>query len=440
MSPSPSDVSVVTINWNGKAHLETLLPSLEATGCGEILVVDNGSTDGSGAFVESRFPEVQLLENDSNQGFSHPCNQAAARAAGRYVAFINNDMRAHPDWLRSALPLLQGDTVCVASRILDWQGERIDFNGSSLQYLGYALQRDLGRLVEEVSHEREVLFACGGALVIDRRVFLEAGGFDPDYFAIFEDVDLGWRLWVMGYRVAFAADSMTYHRGHSTLGTQQLPKVRYLMHRNALLTILKNYDEQRFRKILPLAIVMAIKRAVHFSGINRESFYIGSGVEAELPDGDPEVRARLLDSLTHMVAVDDVLEQFPRLLEKRKQVQQRRRRPDERILDLFIDPFRLLVEDPNYAYQELQQLGQLDFTIPEPVRHRAAAAKLPRQLEDRIQRLTRELSQLQWMAHRHLSSSSRVPESALAGLLRSVREDGFRITWERLKARVEDGL
>ena len=440
MSPSPSDVSVVTVNWNGKSHLQTLLPTLRTTGCGEILVVDNGSSDGSQALVRKDFPAVQLIENRTNRGFAHPCNQAAERASRRYLAFINNDMKAQPDWLRKGLPLLGGPTVCAGSRILNWSGERIDFNGSSLQYLGYALQRDIGRLVEEVSQEGEILFPCGGAMLIDREVFLEAGGFDSDYFALFEDVDLGWRLWVMGYRVAFGAESITYHRGHSTLETQTLPKVRYLMHRNALLTILKNYDDGRFQQILPLAIRLAIKRAVHFSGVDPEAFYIWSDVEAKLKDGDSETRKRLLDSLNHLVAVDDVLKQLPGLLQKRKRVQERRRRPDERIFELFTDPFRLIVEDPDYALEEMRLLDVLNFPELGLDQDQKAAARLPQQLEARIERLSQELARSQWNAQHHLSRSPSASGFSLRKLLRGLRDEGVGATWRRLKERVEDGL
>ena len=440
MSPSPSDVSVVTVNWNGKSHLQTLLGTLRTTGCGEIVVVDNGSSDGSQALVRKHFPAVQLIENKTNRGFAHPCNQAAERASRRYLAFINNDMKAHPDWLRKGLPLLGGRTVCAGSRILNWSGERIDFNGSSLQYLGYALQRDIGRLMEEVSRGGEILFPCGGAMLIDRKVFLEAGGFDPDYFALFEDVDLGWRLWVMGYRVAFAAESITYHRGHSTLETQSLPKVRYLMHRNALLTIVKNYDDRRFQKILPVAIRLAIKRAVHFSGVNPEAFYMWSAVEAKLNDGDSETCKRLLDSLNHLVALDDVLKQLPALLQKRKRVQERRQRRDERIFELFTDPFRLIVEDPDYALEEMRLLDGLDFPELGPDQHQKAAARLPEQLEARIKKLSQELSCSQWNGQHHLNRSPSRPEFSLRKLLGGLRDEGFGATWRRLKERVEDGL
>ena len=440
MSPSPSDVSVVTVTWNGKSHLQTLLPTLAATGCGEILVVDNGSSDGSQALVRESFPAIHLIQNETNQGFAHPCNQAAETASGRYLAFINNDMKAHPDWLRKALPLLGGPTVCAASRILNWSGEQIDFNGSSLQYLGYASQRDIGRLVEEVSQDGEILFPCGGAMLIDREVFLEVGGFDPDYFALFEDVDLGWRLWVMGYRVAFAADSVTYHRGHSTLKTKTLAKVRYLMHRNALLTILKNYDDEHFQKILPVAIRLAIKRAVHFSGVDPEAFYMWSDVEAKLKDGDSEAQKRLLDSLNHLVAVDDVLKQLPDLMQKRKRIQGQRRRSDAEIFELFKDPFRLIVEDPDYAHEEMRLIHGLNFPELGLDQHKKAAAQLPEQLSGRIEKLSRELSRSQWIAQRYLSQDPLLPQHSLGELVTTLRREGVRETWRRLKERVEDGL
>ncbi len=440
MSPSPSDVSVATVTWNGKSHLQTLLPTLQATGCGEILVVDNGSSDGSQALVRESFPAIHLIENETNRGFAHPCNQAAETASGRYLAFINNDMKAHPDWLRKALPLLGGPTVCAGSRILNWSGEQIDFNGSSLQYLGYALQRDIGRVVEEVSQDGEVLFPCGGAMLIDRKVFLEVGGFDPDYFALFEDVDLGWRLWVMGYRVAFAAESVTYHRGHSTLKTKNLAKVRYLMHRNALLTILKNYDDEHFQKILPLAIRLAIKRAVHFSGVHPEAFYMWSDVEAKLEDGDSEARKRLLDSLNHIVAVDDVLKQLPGLMQKRKRIQEQRRRSDESVFELFKDPFRLIVEDPDYALEEMRLISGLNFSGLGLDQHQKAAARLPEQLAGRIEELSQELSRSHWIAQRYLSQEPSPPKHSFGRFVATLRREGVRATWRRLKERVEDGL
>ena len=167
-------------------------------------------------------------------------------------------------------------------------------------------------------------------MLVERKVFLELGGFDADFFALFEDVDLGWRLWLAGHRVVMAPDSVVRHRGHATLETQAPEKTRYLMHRNALLTLFKNYDEENFRKIVPLALVLSVKRAVHFSGVRKESFYLWSETRHKLDEGDETARSQLLDSLNHLVAVDDVLQALPRLVEKRRRVQALRRRSDRR--------------------------------------------------------------------------------------------------------------
>ena len=202
MSRSVSDISVITVNWNGRTHLEKLIPSLLPLGPKEIIVVDNGSRDDSVAFLEATYPKVRILRNDTNRGFCQPNNLAAREAQGKLLALINNDMRAHPVWLVKGLRGLE-EAPCTACRIMDWDGKHIDFNGSSLQYLGYALQKDIGELVEEVTQEEKILFPCGGAMLVDRQTYLNMGGFDESFFALYEDVDLGWRLWLAGHEVSY---------------------------------------------------------------------------------------------------------------------------------------------------------------------------------------------------------------------------------------------
>lgn len=427
MSPSPGDVTVVTVNWNGKSHLSTLLPPLLALEPGEVIVVDNGSTDGSQEFLRRRFPQVRLLENGVNRGFAQPCNLGAETAQGSCVAFINNDMRPEPDWLAAALEKLDERTPCVASRILDWEGSRIDYNGSSLHYLGYGLQEDLGQTVEKAARREDVLFPCGGAMLVDRQVFLELGGFDPDYFALFEDVDLGWRLWLAGYRVVLAPGSVVRHRGHATLETQAPEKTRYLIHRNALLTIFKNYEEENFRKILPLALVLSVKRAVHFSGVRKESFYFWSETRHKLDEGDATARSQLLDSLNHLVAVDDVLQSLPRLLEKRRQVQALRRRTDREIVELFGDPLRRIVDDPDYVKEELEFLQSLDLgSLLDLGPSAASLDSLPESLREKIRILEKEFRDLRWVGS-HAAVHPPGPPGLAARFFRTVRREGLRV-------------
>ena len=427
MSPSPGDVTVVTVNWNGKSHLSTLLPPLLALKPGEVIVVDNGSTDGSREFLRKRYPQVQLLENGINLGFAQPCNLGAGAARGSHVAFINNDMRPEPDWLVAALEKLDARTPCVACRILDWEGRRIDYNGSSLHYLGYGLQEDLGLPAEEAARREEVLFPCGGAMLVDREVFLEVGGFDPDYFALFEDVDLGWRLWLAGHRVGMAPDSVVRHRGHATLETRAPEKTRYLIHRNSLLTIFKNYEEENFRKILPLALILSVKRAVHFSGVRKESFYLWSEMRHKLEEGDANARSRLLDSLNHLVAVDDVLQSLPRLLEKRRRVQALRRRSDREIMELFGDPLRRIVEDPGYVKEELELLESLELgSLLDLGPSSAWLDSLPGALREEIRTLEKELRGLRWLGSQ-AGMHPPDPPGLVARFFRAVRREGLRV-------------
>ncbi len=427
---------MITVNWNGKQHLEHLLPSLTRLSCREIILVDNGSHDGSQEFVGRHFPQVTILQNAVNRGFAQPVNLGARHAEGRYLALINNDMRADAGWLEAALARLIAETPCVASRILDWDGDHVDFNGSSLQYLGYALQRDIGRLVSEVSHQDRILFPCGGAMLIDRELFLELGGFDEEYFAIYEDVDLGWRLWIAGHEVAFAPESLVYHRGHATFQLQKNEKMRYLMHRNALLTILKNYDDETFRKILPLAVLLAIKRAVLLSGIQKEHFYLW----ADSKQG-PASQFQIGDAFNHLVAVDDVLESLPRTLEKRANIQSLRRRSDQEILQLFGDPLRSIVENPDYVREDLQYLGLLDFSpllkLSEYRRHLEA---LPDLLEEKIRSLENQLRGLQWLGTQALLHPSSPPLPGVNQFLRSWKQEEFRVTWRRFVELVNRGV
>ncbi len=442
MSLSASDVTIITVNWNGRVHLETLLPSLLDQGAAEIIVVDNGSVDESVPFLENHYPSVKILRNPVNRGFSQPNNLAAREAKGNILAFINNDMKAHPDWVSNGIRKL-GTWDCVSSRILSWDGKRIDFNGSSLQYLGYAMQKDTGVPVSSVSGKGgELLFPCGGAMFIGKETFLESGGFDEDFFAIYEDVDLGWRLRVTGRRTVLDVDSVVYHKGHATFQTQDNSRMRYLMHRNALLAILKNYDDETVNRVFPMAILMAVRRAVRCSGVRKESFYLWEEAGRRLDSGDRSALSSNLDALNHLVAVDDTIEMLPGILEKRRVIQARRKTRDEDILALFGDPLRHIVEDAEYAESEAFLLECLGLSSLFDMKlHREQAASFASKIPESRENCRKELAALLWLggyALMHPPDQVLKPRSRLRKFLSASREKGmaaaFALAWKSIKS------
>jgi GT2 family glycosyltransferase len=343
-------VSVVIANWNGAAHLRECLDSLLRVDYPhdrfEVVVVDNGSTDGSRSLLEREYPSVRLIPLDRNLGFAAASNAGARAASSECVVFLNNDMRVEPNWLRELVALYEPDEgyVCVAGTILDWDGSRIGFTRGWVNYLGFAGQDHyLEPLDEQLIEDRaDLLFACGGSMLIGREVFLDLGGFDPSYFALFEDVDLGWRLWLSGYRVRLAGKSRVQHRHHATASQQPLHRLAVLYERNALSTLIKNVDDRHLAPILVSALFMLAKRALTFTKSAREPFVFGAA-----DDAPAEMVQRY--GLAPLHAVSELLADLPQVLERREEVQRQRRRSDAEIFTLFNRPFVPFTLDESYV-------------------------------------------------------------------------------------------
>lgn len=381
-------VSIITVNLNGKLLLANLLQSVRELDYPrellEIIVVDNGSSDGSAAYLEKNHPEVKLIKNERNMGFAHPCNQGARAASGSYLAFINNDMKLDSRWVDEMLRHIGGDgkTVCVGSKILNADGTKIDFVGGQISFIGMGYQKHFhedSALYNEAA-PKEILFASGGAMLIDRKVFLEVGAFDEDYFAFFEDVDLGWRLWVLGYKVVFAPGAAAYHRHHQTAKLISKQMLMTLYERNSIYTIYKNYDDDNLKKVLPAALVMSSTRLLDYSGIDVSKYLLNGprlGLFEKtkgnlLKSAYRKALGRVLDILasllldfklkgrvcvpdkgreycfTPAVAVGQFGFNIERLKQTRNFVQKNRKRSDSEIMELFKDSFGLDHEKPKF--------------------------------------------------------------------------------------------
>jgi GT2 family glycosyltransferase len=380
---SDPSVSIVIPNLDGRDHLAALLESIDAQtlpdGSHEVVLVDNGSCDGSAEFVQNRYPDALVVRNTRNLGFAKACNQGAEVARGRLIAFLNNDVRLRRDWLdRMVTCLDESGASCVGSRILSWDGARIDFERAAMTFVGGGMQPGFGDPVDPARHidqPQDLLFACAGAMLIEREAFREVGGFDEDYFAFFEDVDLGWRLWLLGHRVVLSPEAVAYHHHHGTASRFQPYQLNMLRERNALYTIFKNYGDEALAAALPAALLLLVKRAAYASGIPHDEFLVDGDRSAAqrasplvgiarrlnrnlvrlaraLPRGDRLESFRFVSALAYsrLVAVDDLIDHLPRLTEKRAAIQARRKRTDAEIAPLF-GPEALDPADwaPNYA-------------------------------------------------------------------------------------------
>ena len=374
-------VSTIIVNLNGRHLLGECLDALAAQdypqGRVEIILVDNGSTDDSVPFVREMHPYVRVIEAGRNLGFAGGNNLGARAATGDYLALINNDCRADPHWLRAMVEALEGrpEVACAASKILDWDGKTIDFVGPVMNLYGRAFHIDQGTPVVPGSYDKpqEVLAPCGGAMMIRREVFWQVGGFDEDYVAYFEDLDLGWRLWLYGYKVLFIPDAVVYHRQHQT-GSGFPVEQRYaLSEANALRTVIKNYEEKNLWRVLLFSLFMGVKRSLDQARLERERYKLGYPMPGDAQAGAVEPEPAMTRVATSfLVAIDQVADEMPRLMQKRRRIQAARVRSDEEIFtrfpmrpDNWIFPWRRyhVVQD-----QLAKELGVPDVLLP---RHRS---------------------------------------------------------------------
>lgn len=342
-------VTIIVLNYNGLRHLEECFASL--TGLDypadrlELMLVDNASADGSVAFVQERFPGVRVVETGGNLGFAGGNNRGAEAATGEYIVFLNNDMRVDAGFVHGLLEAVQSDpeAVCAGAKILNWDGTRFDFTGSTGDFAAHAYQLGLGQPYRPQLHNEIVplLYACGGAMLIQRAVFLEAGGFDEDYFMYYEDLDLGWRLWLLGHKVLFAPKAVATHKHHGSIS--RVPDAErwlaFFQKRNSLFTILKNYDDSH------LGPVMATVLAATVDGVVNDSIAAGE-LNPDYFRNFGAAPAAGQATIAHpqrlgaLVAVQAVMDQMPRVLDKRHFIQSRRKRTDAEMAALFQWPFR----------------------------------------------------------------------------------------------------
>lgn len=265
-------VTVVVVNWNGEQFLEKCLAALMAQTVKphEIILVDNASTDGSLAIVRS-FPEVYLLAQDHNIGFARGNNLAieAASSDSTWIALLNPDAFAEPRWLETLLLSAESNPGfdVFGSKLVNARNPLVlDGVGDVYHLSGLVWREGHGAPVPAFAEkECEVFSLCAAAALYRRSALLKAGGFDEDFFCYSEDVDLGFRLRLAGFRCLYVPLSVVYHVGSGTTGGQHSAFSIYYGHRNLVWTFVKNMPGQLFWLLLPLHVALNLISIIWFT-------------------------------------------------------------------------------------------------------------------------------------------------------------------------------
>lgn len=257
-----SSVSIVILNYNGRHFLDKFLPTVlkYSSGC-EVVIADNNSSDGSLDLLNGSFPEVQIITFDKNYGFCGGYNRALAQLNSDFFVLLNSDIEVTENWIEPIISLFESDEkiATVQPKLLDYYAKsKFEYAGGAGGFLdkyGYPFCR--GRIFDSIEQDhgqyndtREIFWASGACLFIRGELFKQYGGFDEDFFAHMEEIDLCWRMKTDTYKVLCCAGSTVYHVGGGTLAYSN-PRKTYLNFRNSLLVLIKNLPLQK----LPLKLL-----------------------------------------------------------------------------------------------------------------------------------------------------------------------------------------
>jgi len=260
-------IAVVILNWNGSALLKQFLPSVLAYSAGaDIYVADNASTDDSISVLKSEFPSVKIIQNDKNYGFAEGYNEALKFVDADIFALVNSDIEVTENWLQPIIKAFSNEpeTAIIQPKILDYKNkEYFEYAGAAGGFIdkyGFpfcrgrifdSLEKDLG----QYNDNREIFWASGACFFIRSSVFQKLNGFDGDFFAHQEEIDLCWRAFNNGYKIRYIHESKVFHVGGATL-QQGNPKKTYLNFRNSLFMLLKNLPKNQLFSTLFIRMVL----------------------------------------------------------------------------------------------------------------------------------------------------------------------------------------
>ncbi len=267
--PENKKIAIVILNWNGARLFEKFLPSVIRNSENEntaIFVADNGSTDNSVEILTTRFPEVKIIELGENYGFAEGYNRALQQIEASYFILLNSDVEVTPHWMEKCLQLFKENEkiAVVQPKILSFEKPHLfEYAGAAggfIDKFGYPFCR--GRILNQMEPDvgqynkaTPVFWASGACMFVKADLFKKAGGFDGDFWAHMEEIDLCWRLKSRGYEIWYQPDSAVFHLGGGTLSYGSPQKV-YLNFRNNLYMLFKNLPHKYFKRIFLTRMVL----------------------------------------------------------------------------------------------------------------------------------------------------------------------------------------
>jgi GT2 family glycosyltransferase len=254
-------IAVVILNWNGAKLLEQFLPSIISfSEEANIYLVDNASTDNSIQVIKEQFPSIKIIQNNENFGFAKGYNCALKYVEEEYFALINSDIEVTENWLAPILSLFENEKqiAIIQPKILDYKAKHnFEYAGAAGGFIdkyGYPFCR--GRILDTIENDHgqyddeiEIFWASGACFFIRKEVFWMLNGFDADFFAHQEEIDLCWRAINLDFKIKYTFKSVVYHVGGATLNASN-PKKTFLNFRNSLLMLLKNLPKNKLFSII----------------------------------------------------------------------------------------------------------------------------------------------------------------------------------------------
>jgi GT2 family glycosyltransferase len=281
-------ITVIVVNWNGKHFLEACLSAMRRQTFQdfETLLVDNGSEDGSVAYVREHFPDVRLIPLERNIGFSMGNIAGYAEARGEIIALLNNDTEADRHWLEElakACREFPEEVGSFASKMLYFEERnRIDNCGFGVTTAGYTVDLGRGELDGPAwSKPRRVFGACGGAAAYRRSMLEDVGFLDPDFFMTYEDVDLSFQAQLRGFECMFVPGAIVYHRYRATMKKYwSQSRTTFFSQRNVEFVYLKNMPFEIILRSLPQRLTYELGGAAYFFKAGVGSAFLKGKIDA----------------------------------------------------------------------------------------------------------------------------------------------------------------